>query len=204
MNSKLLLGALTAAAILLSGAASASPFDGVYGGGSIGGATGSAQITDRNTGDRFDAGFKGMHAGFFGGYGKVFSGTYVGVEGQFNFSNLESQAVSPTLGERATLKNDKDGAILARFGYTFSRDLLAFASVGWSNSHWQAKATNTPSSSSWIQGYRFGAGIEQSLGGNTFWGLGYDATVAKANFANANGRFEPITHRANLRFGYRF
>lgn len=209
------LAATTAAVAVPAAAQDAGPFTGPRAGVILGydalrpGDTQDSQI-------RGDQGADGFLYGGEIGYDVAFNNLVVGVEGEITGSTgkVRNDPRNPNDFGYGRVKAGRDLYVGARIGVMAAPQTLIYGKVGYTNARLdltRADATTTTGANFNLDGYRLGAGVEQSLSPNTYAKLEYrysnygDARLEYPNGAST-GTFGVDTdrHQVAVGLGFRF
>jgi outer membrane immunogenic protein len=209
------LAATTAAAAIPAAAQDAGPFTGPRGGVILGydamrpGETEDSMI-------RGDQGSDGFLYGGDIGYDVAFNSLVVGVEGEITGSTgrVDNDPRDPSDFGYGRVKAGRDLYIGGRIGVLAAPRTLVYGKVGYTNARLDLTRSDTTTNTGRnfnLDGYRLGAGIEQSLTPNTYAKLEYRYSNygdARLNYpdGSSTGTFGVDTdrHQVAVGAGFRF
>jgi outer membrane immunogenic protein len=212
---KLVLGALAAATLATPALAQdvGGPFTGPRVGAILGWdglRAGSTEDSDFRGGDESA---DGLLYGADVGYDMAFNGAVIGVEGEINGSTAKVNNNIDNFGY-GRVKAGRDLYIGARAGFLAGPSTLVYAKGGYTNARLDLTRRNgeiTADRHYNLDGYRIGAGVEQSMGGKAYVKAEYrysnygDARLEYANGTNTdNFSVDTDRHQVVVGAGIRF
>ncbi|MEG3144399.1 outer membrane beta-barrel protein [Sphingomonas sp. RT2P30] len=173
------------------------------------GSTQSSSISDRNAAE-------GLTYGGDVGYDVALGGIVLGAEGEVSGSTAKvsnNPVAAASLGY-GRVKAGRDLYLGARAGIRAGRNTLVYAKGGYSNQRLDLTANNGTTTTAQhfnLDGWRVGAGVEQSIGRNTYAKIEYrysnynNARLEYANGANTNNfSVDTDRHQVVAGVGFRF
>jgi Opacity protein and related surface antigens len=202
---KLILAAVSAAALLGSGIASANAqsIEGPYAGAAGGYGLGVVDITDPTgtVNGAIQAGALGLDGAIFAGYGTTFDNVYLGIEGQVGYSDIKHK--TDFGGANLTGRVQENAAIYARLGFSFAESSLIYGIAGLSGANYEL-SDGTTTIENTVYSYKLGAGIEQGLNENMFVRGSVDFDIAREDVRFNGIDIRPVTSAARIGLGFRF
>lgn len=163
-----------------------------------------------------DQSIEGALYGVEAGYDIPLGGAILGIEGEFSGSTAKvtTDTSDPNYFGYGRVKAGRDIYVGARLGFEAAPGTLVYAKGGYTNARLNVTADNgttTRDENFQLDGWRVGAGVEKSLGTNTYAKLEYRySNYTNADFQFANGTvtdtFDVDTdrHQVVAGVGFRF
>ncbi len=149
--------------------------------------------TERTGIDGDDQSAEGFLYGVEVGYDLPLGGAVIGVEGEWSDSTGKAKADrrDPNLFGYGEVKSGRDLYIGARAGFAVAPSTLAYVKGGYTNAHLDTVLGNGSVSDRErfrLDGWRIGAGLQQSIGTNTYAKLEYRySNYERADYRYADG-----------------
>lgn len=105
---------------------------------------------------------EGLNIGSHVGIGGTFDRTYVGMEAEYDFGNVEASARINS--NTAELTRDHSFMLSGRLGYHFAADTLGYLRLGAAHSRWLTETSAGFNEMNWLTGVAFGVGVDYSPG----------------------------------------
>lgn len=219
MRTKLLAATAVAAATLFSAPAFAQDTAPAPTSGFRIGAIGGLDIvrpgsTEDSNIDGDDQSIEGFLYGIEAGYDIPLGGAVLGIEAELSDSTAKTTTSTsdPNFFGYGEVKSGRDIYVGARLGFEASPGTLVYAKGGYTNARLNVLASDGETSlreNFQLDGWRLGAGVEQSIGRNTYAKLEYRySNYTDADFEFANGdvtdRFSVDTDRHQIVAGVGF
>jgi outer membrane immunogenic protein len=218
---KLILATLaaTTAAVAIPAAAQTGPDAGPFTGPRAGVILGYDALRPGDTQDSLVRGDQGSDGFLYGGdigYDMAFNGLVVGVEGEITGSTgrVDNDPRDPSDFGYGRVKAGRDLYAGARIGFVVAPTTMIYGKVGYTNARLDLTRNDTRTETGAnfnLDGYRLGAGIEQSLTPRTYVKVEYRYSNygdAKLNYPNgaSTGTFGVDTdrHQVAAGLGFRF
>lgn len=218
---KLILATLaaTTAAVAVPAAAQTGPDAGPFTGPRAGVILGYDALRPGDTQDSLIRGDQGSDGFLYGGdigYDVAFNGLVVGVEGEITGSTgrVDNNPRNPSDFGYGRVKAGRDLYAGARIGFVVAPTTMIYGKVGYTNARLDLTRNDTRTETGAnfnLDGYRLGAGVEQSLSPRTYAKLEYRYSNygdARLNYPNgaSTGTFGVDTdrHQVAAGLGFRF
>ncbi|UZK65619.1 outer membrane protein [Sphingomonas sp. M1-B02] len=140
-----------------------------------------------------DQSIEGALYGIEAGYDIPLGGAILGIEGEFSGSTAKvtTDSSDPNFFGYGRVKAGRDLYVGARLGFEAASGTLVYAKGGYTNARLDVTAdngTSTRDENFQLDGWRLGAGVEKSIGTNTYAKLEYRySNYTNADFQFANG-----------------